>query len=67
MEFKSDQIKPSTRCQRLINHHRCNLEVWALAQSRGDGHCSLVTPKNVVSEYNKDLIFDLNQLLSILQ
>jgi len=21
---------------------RCNLDVWALAQSRGDGHCSLV-------------------------
>jgi len=23
--------------------HRCNLDVWALAQSRGDGHRSLVT------------------------
>jgi len=37
--------------------HCCNLDVWALAQSRGDGHCSLVTPKRVLSEYNEDLIF----------
>jgi len=42
MGFKSqaDQIShtlPNTR-------HRCNLDVWALAQSRGDGHRSLVTP-----------------------
>jgi len=28
-------------------HHRCNLEVWASAQNRGDGHCSLVTPERV--------------------
>jgi len=33
------------------------LIVWALAQSRGDGHHSLMTPKRVLSEYNKDLIF----------
>jgi len=26
--------------------HRCNLDVWALVQSRGDGHRSLVTPEN---------------------
>jgi len=26
-----------------------------LAQSRGDGHRSLVTPERVLSEYNKDL------------
>jgi len=31
--------------------------VWALAQSRGDGHRSLVTRERVLSEYNKDLIF----------
>jgi len=31
--------------------------VWALAQSRGNGHRSLVTPERVLSEYNKDLIF----------
>jgi len=36
--------------------HRCNLEVWALTQSRGDGHHSLVTPERVLNEYNKDLI-----------
>jgi len=36
---------------------RCNLDVWVLAQSRGDGHCPLVTPERVLSEYNEDLIF----------
>jgi len=56
MGFKprADQIShtlPTTR-------HCCNLDVWALmAQSRRDGHCSLVTPERVLSEYNKDLIF----------
>jgi len=25
--------------------YRCNLDVWNLAQSRGDGHRSLVTPE----------------------
>jgi len=44
----------------LTTHHRCNLDVWALmAQSRDDGHRSLVTPESVLSEYNKDLIFFL--------
>jgi len=33
------------------------LIVWALAQSRGDGHRSLVTPERVFSEYNVYLIF----------
>jgi len=36
--------------------HRCNFKEWALAQSRGDGHRSLVTPEKVLSEYNEDLI-----------
>jgi len=38
--------------------HCCNLGVWALAQSRGDGHRSLVTPERqrALSENNKDLI-----------
>jgi len=54
MGFKSlaDQISytlPTTR-------HRCNFDVWALAQSREDGHRSLVTPEGVLSEYNEDLI-----------
>jgi len=31
--------------------------VWVLAQSRRDGHRSLVTPKRVLSENNKDLFF----------
>jgi len=26
-----------------MTRHRCNLKVWALAQSLGDGHRSLVT------------------------
>jgi len=30
--------------------------VWALAQSRGDGHRSLVIPERVLSEYKEDLI-----------
>jgi len=38
------------------NCHRCNLDVWALAQSRGDGHRSFVTPERALSEYNEDLI-----------
>jgi len=29
---------------------------WALAQSRGDGHRSLVTPKRVLSEYNEERV-----------
>jgi len=33
------------------------LIVWALAQSRGDGHRSLVIPERGLSEYNEDLIF----------
>jgi len=50
--FKSrvDQIfhpLPTTR-------HHCNRDVWALAQSRGDGHLLLVTPERVLSEYNED-------------
>jgi len=52
---RADQIShmlPTTR-------RSCNLKVWALAQSRGDGHHSLVTPERVLSEYNKDLIFFL--------
>jgi len=32
------------------------LNAWALAQSRGDGHHSLVIPERVLSEYNEDLI-----------
>jgi len=28
----------------LTTRHRYNLDVWALAQSREDGHHSLVTP-----------------------
>jgi len=52
-KFRSDQIShtlPTTR-------HRCSLNVWALAQSRVDGHRSLVTPERILNEYNEDLIF----------
>jgi len=35
------------------------LIVWALAQRREDGHRSLVPSERVLSEYNKDLVFDL--------
>jgi len=37
--------------------HRSNLEVWALMQSCGDGHRSLVTLERVLSEYNEDLFY----------
>jgi len=40
-----------------MTRHRCNLKVWALAQSLGDGHLSLVTLERVLSENNKDLNF----------
>jgi len=30
-----------------MTRHRCNLKVWALVQSLGDGHCSLVTLERV--------------------
>jgi len=29
--------------------------LWALVQSCGDGHRSLVTPKRVLSDYNEDV------------
>jgi len=41
------------------------LDVWALAQIRGVEHCSLVTPEKVLSEYNKNLIYDLIDLLNV--
>jgi len=40
----------------LTTRHCCNVDVWVLAQSRRDGHRSLVTPERVLSEYNEDLI-----------
>jgi len=45
MEFKSqaDQISHTM----LTTRHRFNLDVWALTQSRGDRHRSLVTPERV--------------------
>jgi len=50
-----EPIKSPTRCQRLATV--VTLIVWAFAQSRGDGHHSLVTPERVLSEYNEDLIY----------
>jgi len=50
-----ESIKYTTRCQGLATV--ASLIVWALAQSRRDGHRSLVTPDRVLSEYNEDLIF----------
>jgi len=35
------------------------LIVWALVQSRGDGHRLLVTPERVLSEYNEDFDFEV--------
>jgi len=47
-------IKSPTRCQRFVT--AATFEAWALAQSRGDGHRSLVTPESLLSEYSEDLI-----------
>jgi len=51
----TEPIKSTTRCQQLATV--ATLIVWALAQSRGDRHRSLMTPERVLSEYNEDLIF----------
>jgi len=52
-KFQDDKI-----CHTLpMTRHRCNLKVWALMQSLGNGHRSLVTLERVLSEYNEDLIF----------
>jgi len=40
------------------------LDEWALAQSRGDGHRSLVTPERILSEYNEDLIFLIKHFIA---
>jgi len=56
MGFKSlaDQISHTLSTTR----HRCNLDVWALAQSRGVGHRSLVTPEiRVLASIMKILFF----------
>jgi len=50
-----EPIKSPTRCQRFTI--AVTYKVCALAQSRGDGHRSLVTPEGVLCEYNEDLIF----------
>jgi len=52
-KFRANQISHTLSTTR----HRCNLDVWALAQRRGDRHRSLVTPERVLSGYNEDLIF----------
>jgi len=41
--------------------------VWALVQSHGDGHRSLVTPERVLSEYNEDLMNVLNSFFNFSQ
>jgi len=44
MGLNSEPIKSLTRCQRLAT------AATLMAQSRGDGHRSLVTPGRVLSE-----------------
>jgi len=51
-----EPIKSPTRCQRLATAVTLMCGLWALAQSRGDGHHLLMTPETVSSEYNADLI-----------
>jgi len=60
MGFKSRADQISHTLQRLATVATLILIVWALVQSRGDGHRSLVTPERVLSEkrfyfYNKIL------------
>jgi len=55
MDSNPEPIKSHTCCQRLATV--ATLIVWVLAQSRGYGHPSLVTPETVLSEYIEDLIF----------
>jgi len=50
----SETIKSLISCQCLAT--AATLIVWALSQSLGDGHRSLVTLEGVLSEYNEDLI-----------
>jgi len=50
MGFKSQDDQISHTLPPTTRHH-CNLEVWALALSRGIGHHSLVTPEKVLSDY----------------
>jgi len=52
-----EPIKSPSCCQRLDT--AATVDVWARAQSRGDGHPSLGTPERVLNEYNEDLNFDL--------
>jgi len=47
-----EPIKSPTRCQRLTT-----VATLMNGPCRRDGHHSLVIPKRVLSEYNKDLIF----------
>jgi len=54
MRFKS-QANQISQTLPAARHHG-KLEVWNLAQSREDGHRSLVALERVLSEYNKDLI-----------
>jgi len=55
MGFKSRDDKISHTLP--MTRHRCNLKVWAQAQSLKNGHRSLLTFERVLSEYNEDLIF----------
>jgi len=59
-KYQADQISHTLPTIR----HRYNLDVWTLAQSRGDEHRLLVTPKRVLSEYNEDLISLLSWVLT---
>jgi len=54
MGSNPEPIKSPICCQRLATV--ATLIAWALAQSRGDGHRSLVTPERVLSEYNEQLL-----------
>jgi len=52
-KFQNDEISHTLP----MNRYRCNLKVWALAQSLEDGHRTLVTLERILSECNEDLFF----------
>jgi len=45
-------------CQQLATATILKCEPWRKAAELCNGHRSLVTPEKVISEYNKELIFD---------
>jgi len=62
-ELWGSYLKPIKSSHKLPTiRHRCNFEVCSLAQSRGDGHRSLVTSERVFTTKRDLNFFDLIKL-----